>query len=69
VSGYEVVRQSGTQQATAQCPSGKSVLGGGYTDGSSITESHPNATNDGWFVRSNKMDQAVIAWAICAFVQ
>jgi hypothetical protein len=71
VSGYEVISDGPhLQDAVAHCSSGKKVLGGGYVDGSSITESRPNfPTNDAWVVHSQNQNQMVTAWAICANVQ
>jgi hypothetical protein len=84
ISGYEVVRGptvtggGGTYTATATCPAGKKVLGGGGSQGDFgyyLDDSRPNDDGSGWQVQyspdSGDLHGGGIgeAWAICAFVQ
>lgn len=68
------VPTDGTSVATALCPTGYTVVGGGYTSDGPNTYSgpgergHPNDTNTGWQVpapRDNTPGAAIHAWAIC----
>lgn len=87
VSGYEIVTSttatdvSGYKRVDAQCPSGKSVLGGGvsgsvYDSGSGsssdlIVSSHPDGSS-AWRVvidpAASDFEVAPTAYAICAYV-
>lgn len=87
VSGYQVVTAFSAssalrrQSATAICPGGKTVLGGGvfpvdlaYVD-SSVYFSRPNGTNNGWSagINNTNIDYLDPSWqvavyAICAYV-
>ncbi|MDQ1709020.1 MAG: hypothetical protein QOG49_405 [Frankiaceae bacterium] len=84
ISGYSQVNSpavtvAGTAgsigSATAVCPAGTSVLGGGYftnpTAGIVATRSEPSSSSPGWFlvVRNDSGASTVIqAYAICAIV-
>lgn len=87
ISSYEVVVShetrinvlgNGIADSQANCPQGKSVLGGGATtlqgDGLNLQTSAPTGSNDGWLVEfvntsGNILAQAdVWAYAICANV-
>lgn len=87
ISGYEVVVSHDTQfnvlgngiaDSQANCPQGKSVLGGGagtlQGDALNLQTSTPTGSNDGWLVEfvntsGNTLGQAdVWAYAICAKV-
>ncbi|MGP4102261.1 hypothetical protein [Nonomuraea sp. KM90] len=84
VTGYEVVvgmtqcaANDRTCEATARCPEGKSVTGGGFrlipggTDGPTTTANHDfsDATGSGWFVEVTDVPGQLVfvqAHAICA---
>ncbi|MFF9572118.1 hypothetical protein [Streptomyces sp. NPDC014685] len=68
------VPADGMSVATADCPTGYTVVSGGYTSDGPNTyggigeKSHPNSTNTGWVVPApldNTPGAAIHAWAIC----
>ncbi len=68
------VPANGVAVATVECPTGYTLVGGGYTSDGPNTyggigeKGHPNSTNTGWEVTSpldNTAGAAIHAWAIC----
>jgi Collagen triple helix repeat (20 copies) len=84
ISGYErvisdqiTIEPLGIGGVTAMCPTGKKVLGGGYSlvipkETDIVDTSVPDATERGWQVharnQSDVFDTMIRAFAICAFV-
>ncbi|MEV1000959.1 hypothetical protein [Nonomuraea sp. NPDC050202] len=85
ITGYEVVVEmtqcavdDRTCEATARCPEGKSVTGGGFrlipggTDGPTTTANHSfnDNTGSGWFVEVTNLPAGILvfvqAYAVCA---
>ncbi|MFN2251766.1 MAG: hypothetical protein ACK2UL_07595 [Anaerolineae bacterium] len=79
VSGWEVVVGSTSTPnaitaATAACPAGKKVVGGGYSiqDGDTINGNSPNLDRTAWQtigLRTGPSTSPRFAWAICVIVQ
>lgn len=82
LDNYEVVRgetltSDGTYTATADCPSGKQVLGGGGSQGAFgwyLDDSRPNSDGSGWQAQYSPDKEGGIsggigeAWAVCATI-
>ena len=75
VKGATVVSASAPDTATASCPSGTKVLGGGGSQGGFgwfVDDSRPNGDGSGWQVQYSPMAGAGSgigeAWAICGVV-
>jgi hypothetical protein len=73
ISGYEVVSAQGDPAggpATAQCPEGKKVLGGGAGSTRCLEFSFPTNNNTAWVVGiiDDPRGGSVSAFAICAYV-
>lgn len=69
LAGVEIIAASestpGIGYASAVCPAGKIVVGGGgQSVGSFLTSSQPNATGNAWTVRAT----GAMAYAICSTV-
>jgi hypothetical protein len=80
VTASSALSSSGLQSATASCPNGKSVLGGGAFpvnlpyDNSRIYFSRPSSNLDGWSAGIKNAGGPSVSWqvtvyAVCAYVQ
>ncbi|WP_369388330.1 hypothetical protein AB5J72_12575 [Streptomyces sp. CG1] len=69
------VTADGRSSATAQCPVGTYVTGGGFKfnnwssdNGSPVftEENHPTANGTGWYVKVVSLDAKITVYAVCA---
>ena len=82
ISGYEIVSQPVTVPfttpgitATADCPAGKMVIGGGIDTADDLgnifaRDSYPNSSGTGWtwVIRNAFVERVVTIYAICVIV-